>query len=99
MILESLAKRVDEEQLRNLIPEEDQPLLSSILRAERRRENAKSKSKEEETSGQTGRTRWIREGEDPMDLLNVEDVTRGITSRKEEDDDDSEVGIKYDIKI
>lgn len=99
MILESLAKRVDEEQLRNLIPEEDQPLLSSILRAERRRENAKSKSKEEETSGQTGRTRWIREGEDPMDLLNVEDVTRGITSRKEEEEDDSEVGIKYDIKI
>lgn len=98
MILESLAKRVDEEQLRNLIPEEDQPLLSSILRAERRRENAKNKSKEEETSGQPNRTRWIREGEDPMDLLNVEDVTRGITSRKEEEDDDSEVGMKCDIE-
>ena len=74
--------------MKQLIPPADEPLIASILRAERRRENAKLKNEEETSKQQMTRTRWIKEGEDPMDLLNVEDITRGITSRKDDDDDD-----------
>lgn len=88
--MEILVKRVDEEELKQLIPPADEPLIASILRAERRRENAKLKNEEETTKQQMTRTRWIKEGEDPMDLLNVEDITRGITSRKDEEDDDND---------
>ena len=86
MILENLVKRVGEEDLRQLLPEEDMPLLSSILRSERRKETSKSKGETEGNNKYLSRTRWIKEGEDPLDLLNVEDITRGITSRKEEED-------------
>lgn len=88
--MEILVKRVDEEELKQLIPPADEPLIASILRAERRRENAKLKNEEETSKQQMTRTRWIKEGEDPMDLLNVEDITRGITSRKDEEDDDND---------
>lgn len=88
--MEILVKRVDEEELKQLIPPADEPLIASILRAERRRENAKLKNEEETNKQQMTRTRWIKEGEDPMDLLNVEDITRGITSRKDEEDDDND---------
>lgn len=90
MVLELLVRRVDEEDLKDLLPEEDQPLLTSILKAERRRENTKAKTEEGEGT-RLSRTRWIKEGEDPLDLLNVEDITRGITSRKEEEEDSEEV--------
>lgn len=86
--MEILVKRVDEEELKQLIPPGDEPLIASILRSERRRMNAKLKNEEESSKQQMTRTRWIKEGEDPMDLLNVEDITRGITSRKDDDDDD-----------
>lgn len=88
--MEILVKRIDEEELKQLIPPADEPLIASILRAERRRENAKLKNEEETNKQQMTRTRWIKEGEDPMDLLNVEDITRGITSRKDEEDDDND---------
>ena len=39
----------------------------------------------------TQRKRWIHEGEDPIDLLNVQDVAKGISSRREEESDDEEV--------
>ena len=56
----------------------------------RNRELRKLKNEEETSKQQMTRTRWIKEGEDPMDLLNVEDITRGITSRKDDDDDDDD---------
>ena len=96
MVLELLVRRVDEEDLKELIPAEDLPLLTSILKAERRKENAKSKSEEGEEK-RLSRTRWIKEGEDPLDLLNVEDITRGITSRKEEEDDSEEVHSRAEV--
>ena len=39
------------------------------------------------------RKRWIHEGDEPIDLLNVEDVANGIRSRREEESDDVEVSV------
>ena len=51
-----------------------------------------SNAQEEESTGRkSARTRYIREGEDPLDLLNVEDVTRGVSSRKFEEESESEM--------
>ena len=96
------------------MPEEDLPLLTNILRMERRKENAKNRAVgiifniiiivkyhrpsayliQQEEAGDTTkqtRTRFIREDEDPLDLLNVEDVTRGVRTRKEEQESDTEI--------
>ena len=90
-----------EEEVRNRMPADDLPLLANILRTERRKENAKNRqvalrvgstAQEEESTGRkSARTRYIREGEDPLDLLNVEDVTRGVSSRKFEEESESEM--------
>ena len=43
-ILEVLLRRVGEEEVRQRMPEEDLPLLTNILRMERRKENAKNRA-------------------------------------------------------
>ena len=40
--------------------------------------------------GKPTRTRFIHEEEDPLNLLDVNDATRGIRSKKTEDSEDSE---------
>lgn len=96
-----MLKRLGEEAVKELIPAEDQPLLAAILKAERKKSGAKvragegneAQKEEEETPLQTQRKRWIHEGEEPIDLLNVEDVAKGIRSRREEESEEEEVGV------